>query len=132
MVTISSEKQIFVYNFPTRQEKYSIVLRSKMTCISLSRDSRYMLVNMADNEIQLIDIETAEIVRRFLGQKQNEYVIRSTFGGADQNLIMSGSEGTLSLLGKGTEIMANPMARLESLHMAQRKRHSDRDSGRSL
>ena len=93
MVTISSEKQIYVYNFVTREEEYSILLRTKMTCLSISRDSRYMLVNMADNEVQLIDIESAEIVRRFLGQKQGTYVIRSTFGGADENLIISGSEG---------------------------------------
>lgn len=92
MVTISPEKQIFVYNYVTREEEYSILLKTKMTCISISRDSRYMLVNMADNEVQLIDIETAEIVRRFLGQKQHEFVIRSTFGGADENLIISGSE----------------------------------------
>ena len=94
MVTISSERQIFVYNFVTREEEYSILLRTKMTCLSISRDSRYMLVNMADNEVQLIDIETAEIVRRFLGQKQETFVIRSSFGGADENLIISGSEGT--------------------------------------
>ncbi|KAK4690587.1 vacuolar protein sorting-associated protein 1, partial [Lecanoromycetidae sp. Uapishka_2] len=52
---------------------------------------------MADDEVQLIDIETAEIVRRFLGQKQRSCVIRSCFGGADENLIISGSEenGTL-------------------------------------
>lgn len=93
MVTISSERQIFVYNFVTREEEYSILLRTKMTCLSISRDSRYMLVNMADNEVQLIDIETAEIVRRFLGQKQEIFMIRSSFGGADENLIISGSEG---------------------------------------
>ena len=51
---------------------------------------------MADNEVQLIDIETAEIVRRFLGQKQETYIIRSVFGGADENLVISGSEGTHS------------------------------------
>ena len=93
MVTISSEAQIYVYNFVTREEEYSIQLRAKMTCLSISRDSRYMLVNMADNEVQLIDIETADIVRRFLGQKQGTFVIRSIFGGADENLIISGSEG---------------------------------------
>ena len=64
-----------------------------MTCISISRDSRYMLINMAENEVQLIDIETADLVRRFLGQRQSEFIIRSAFGGADENLIISGSEG---------------------------------------
>lgn len=95
MVTISSEQQISVYNFVTREEEYSILMRPRMTCVNISRDSRYMLINMADNEVQLIDIESAEIVRRFLGQKQDEFIIRSCFGGADENLIISGSEGKL-------------------------------------
>ena len=93
LITISSEKQIFVYNLITREEEYCLRLKTKMTCISISRDSKYMLVNMADNELQIFEIDTAEIVRRFIGQKQGEYVIRSTFGGTDENLIISGSEG---------------------------------------
>lgn len=97
LVTISNDSQIFVYNFVTKEEKYSILLKTKMTCLSISRDSRYMLINMTDNEIQLIDIETRKIVRRFLGQKQGEYVIRSSFGGADENLIISGSEGIIQV-----------------------------------
>lgn len=38
-------------------------------------------------------METTAVVRRFKGQKQGEFVIRSTFGGAAENFIVSGSEG---------------------------------------
>ena len=86
-----------MYNFVTREEQYSIFMKSDMTSLSISRDSRYMLINMTSNEVHLIDIETADIVRKFVGQKQGSFIIRSAFGGADENLIISGSEG-ISLL----------------------------------
>lgn len=92
-MTISTEKQIFVYNFVTKEEEYSLLLKHKMTSLSISKDSRHMLINMIDNEVQLIDIESTEVVQRFLGQKQGDFVIRSAFGGADENLVISGSEG---------------------------------------
>ncbi|KAI4144924.1 MAG: hypothetical protein LQ340_006491 [Diploschistes diacapsis] len=93
LVTLSDEPQIHVYNLHNREEEYSLRLNANLTSVTISRDSRYMLVNMADSELQLIDLDTAEITQRFLGQKQGEYVIRSTFGGADENLVISGSEG---------------------------------------
>ena len=93
LVIISPEREITVYNFTTWNEEYSLRLKTKLTCVRISRDSKYMLINMVDNELQLIDIASAEIVRRFQGQKQGEYIIRGSFGGADENLIISGSEG---------------------------------------
>lgn len=94
LAAISTEKKIYVYNFLTREEEYCVSLKMDLTCISISHDSRYMLVNMSDSEVQLLDIETAEVVRRFMGQKQGNYIIRSTFGGAAENFVVSGSEGT--------------------------------------
>lgn len=93
LITISTDKRICVYNFHTREEEYVVNLRVDLTCISISRDSKYMLVNMSDNEIQLLDIETADLVRRFEGQSQGQFVIRSSFGGAAENFVISGSEG---------------------------------------
>jgi hypothetical protein len=89
--------QIFVYNFITREEEYSSRMNNESTCISISKDSKYMLLNMADDELRLIEIGTGDLVQTFRGQKQGEYVIRSAFGGADQNLVLSGSEGTSKL-----------------------------------
>lgn len=93
LITISTDKRIHVYNYRTREEEYNFELKVALTCISISEDSKYMLVNMADNEIQLLEIETADLVRRFVGQKQGQYVIRSNFGGAAENFVVSGSQG---------------------------------------
>lgn len=95
-----------------------------------------MLLNMADGEVQLLDIETAEITRRFLGQKQSQFVIRSAFGGADENLIISGSEGTMSPLLAPFSSTTPPQCilssnwlitgyRLQGLYLAQGKRDFD-------
>ncbi|KAL8866612.1 MAG: hypothetical protein Q9174_006197 [Haloplaca sp. 1 TL-2023] len=118
LVAISSETQIMVYNFESREEEYTINLKHKMTSITISRDSRYMLINMANCEVQLIEIDTAEIVRRFLGQQQGEYVIRSCFGGADQNLVISGSEGRSNSVFPTVTITLTNLVRCPSLHMA--------------
>ena len=94
LVVMSQDKYITVYDLPTRTEEYSIKVSYKMTCITVSRDSKTMLVNMDNDEIHLIEIETADIVRRYVGQQQDDFIIRSAFGGADEGLVVSGSAGT--------------------------------------
>lgn len=93
LVTISTDKRIHVYNYRTREEEYNFEFQVPLTCINISQDSKYMLVNLADNEIQLLEIENCNLIRRFTGQKQGQFVIRSNFGGAAENFIISGSQG---------------------------------------
>ena len=88
------EQRIFVYDFTTREKLCEWVLEDvKLTSINISRNSHHMLISMNDNKIRLMDIDTGEVLQSFSGQKQTEFIIRSAFGGADENFIVSGSEG---------------------------------------
>lgn len=95
LVAIDTESNVHVFDFRTYEEDYCLSLPCKATSVTISRDSKYMLVNLSHGEIQLIDLETTAVVRRFRGQKQGEFVIRSTFGGAGENFVVSGSEGEI-------------------------------------
>lgn len=100
----------------------------EVTCISISEDSKYALINSTPNvsskafdfrdeetsmwsyqsqnvliclllgsgwmkkEIHLYSLEAHCLIRRYRGQKQGEFIIRSCFGGLDRNFILSGSE----------------------------------------
>ncbi|KAF8460623.1 WD40-repeat-containing domain protein [Kalaharituber pfeilii] len=93
LVVISAEKMVHVYDYITRDLEYECNLGSELTSVAVSKDSKYMIINMSTlQEVHLYDIESTTLIQRFIGQKQGEFVIRSCFGGADENLVLSGSE----------------------------------------
>lgn len=93
IVAADTAAKIHVFDFNTHEKEYSLALQSKATSVTISQDSKHMLVNLADGEIQLIDMDTTAVVRRFRGHQQGNFVIRSVFGGAAENFVVSGSEG---------------------------------------
>ncbi len=93
LIAIDERCNLHVYNFATQELVYDLALQVRATSVSISRDSRYLLVHKADREAVLIDIETRETVRRYTGQATGVYTIRADFGGANENFVISGSEG---------------------------------------
>lgn len=46
----------------------------------------------------LWDLEEARLTQRFFGRPPGTFVVRSCFGGMNANFVLSGSEGTVSLI----------------------------------
>ena len=64
-----------------------------ITAFSLSRDNRFLLVNLLNQEIHLWNIEgEINLVAKYKGHKRTRFVIRSCFGGLEEAFVASGSE----------------------------------------
>ncbi|XWS41019.1 hypothetical protein CRYUN_Cryun17cG0045300 [Craigia yunnanensis] len=83
-----------------------------ITSFSLSRDNRFLLVNLLNQEIHLWNIEgDLKLVSKYKGHKRSRFIIRSCFGGLEQAFIASGSEDSLVYIwhkGTGELIEALP------------------------
>jgi len=94
------DTRILVYDFVSREKLWEWALgeqgeEMKGTSVCVSADSRRMLVSMNRNRIKLMGVDTGEVLQVFEGHRQVDYIIRSAFGGADENFVVSGSEGVL-------------------------------------
>jgi WD repeat-containing protein 26 len=96
VVAVDDLNKIHVYNGITRELDYELELKARPTSVSISEDCRHLLVNRRDGEAQLIDLMTRNSVQKYLGHTGGEYLIRSSFGGANESFVVSGSEGELS------------------------------------
>ncbi|KAJ3947159.1 uncharacterized protein N0V96_003546 [Colletotrichum fioriniae] len=92
LVAVDDEQKIHVYNAFTRELEYEMEVKSRPTCVSISEDSRHLLLNKKDGELQLIDLVNRTSVQKFLGHTGGDFIIRSAFGGANESFVVSGSE----------------------------------------
>ncbi|KAJ3103927.1 hypothetical protein HDU97_009739 [Phlyctochytrium planicorne] len=93
MLFAISERRIRIFSLTTREELDFIEEVKSITSLHSSKDSKFVLVNVSEiQEIHLWNLEEKELIRKYVGHKQERFVIRSCFGGIHQNFILSGSE----------------------------------------
>lgn len=98
-LVVVSESTITIFDFTTYEKLWEWQLDDvKLTSVTISQDSRHMLVSMTQDKIKLLEIDTGELIQTFEGHKQTFYVIRSAFGGANQNFVVSGSESKFNIV----------------------------------
>ncbi|KAM5342580.1 hypothetical protein ACJ41O_013546 [Fusarium nematophilum] len=103
LVAVDNFQTIHVYNAITRELEFDMELKARPTSVSISQDSRHLLVNKCDGEAQLIDLVTRNSVQKFFGHTGGEFLIRSSFGGPNESFVLSGSEdGNILIWHKNT------------------------------
>ncbi|CAK8565429.1 unnamed protein product [Lathyrus sativus] len=91
-LSICKENAILFFNKETKHERF-VEEDQAITSFSLSKDSRFLLVNLLNQEIHLWNIEgDPKLVSKYKSHKRSRFIIRSCFGGYQQSFIASGSE----------------------------------------
>ncbi len=92
IISICRETAILLLDREAKVERF-IEEDQTITSFSLSRDNRFLLVCLLNQEIHLWNIEgDLKLVAKYKGHKRTRFVIRSCFGGLAQAFIASGSE----------------------------------------
>ncbi|KAK4758919.1 hypothetical protein SAY87_020220 [Trapa incisa] len=91
IISICRESAILLLDREAKVERL-IEENQTITSFSLSRDNKFLLVNLLNQEIHLWNIQEVKLVAKYRGHKRTQFVIRSCLGGLDQAFVASGSE----------------------------------------
>lgn len=96
LVAVCVNKMIHIFDYRAKVKLNEIRLDVKLTSINLSRGGHDILINTDKGGVLILD-EDGKIIMKFHEQTQGDFVIRSCFGGAMENVVVSGSEGELMI-----------------------------------
>ncbi|WPH03898.1 PLU-1-domain-containing protein [Acrodontium crateriforme] len=92
MAATTVDNHILMFDLTTRQCTAEWTMDDRLTSINFSHDGTELLLNMNDGRVLSLSAQTGDIIMRYDGAQQTEFVIRSCYGGAAQNFVASGSE----------------------------------------
>src|SRR4051794_39699389 len=93
---LCSETELRVYNLVDKSDRLLLRADHLISSITLSPSSDFLLLNFIEHEeIACLNITTDTIVSRQRGFKQKRYILHPCFAGVDDELVVSGSEGTM-------------------------------------
>ena len=91
VLSICRDTAILLIERETRAEKM-IEEEQVITSFCVSRDGRFLLLNLVNQEIHLWSVAELKLLAKYRGHKRTRFVIRSCFGGFGEAFIASGSE----------------------------------------
>lgn len=122
LVVICTDNSVHIFDHARREKLSYIRLDDKLTCVSLSRDGREMLVNLSCGEVWALGVDDGAVRHKYRGQRQGNYVIRSCYGGASEGFVVSGGEGAPGQEGTSP---AHPTPRQASTHPPRLRRRQN-------
>ncbi|KAF8268877.1 WD40-repeat-containing domain protein [Lactarius quietus] len=105
------DNSMIVYNLTTKQPRFSVSFEGTLTSVKISGDSKYAFVNHAPDEIQRWDLVLGHRAGNYVGHRQSRHMIRSCFGGVDDNFVVSGSEdGNVYIWRQGSAVLLDVLS----------------------
>ncbi|KAL1204019.1 putative WD repeat-containing protein 26 [Cardamine amara subsp. amara] len=114
IVSMSRVREISFFNRETSTVDKVIEDDDTITSFTLSKDNKYMLNNLINQEINIWCIDVNEPYKYFeySGHQRRRFIIRSCFGGYQENFVASGSEDAQVFIWHREEL-ENPLGALK-------------------
>ena len=92
----ATNNSVIIYNYTTKNEEFKLQLNDAIISTALSKLDKggYLLINSskATPVLNLFNLTTKQIERKFFGHRQERFSIKCSFGGEDENFLVCGSE----------------------------------------
>jgi WD40 repeat protein len=116
-VVANDQHSIIVYDFPNRQKLMHLSYEDvNLTSIRISTDGLSILASMNPDLIKEISMETGEVSAVSTSHTQKKFMIRSSFGGATESFVVSGSEDSKIYIWRRNEDTAEMIQVLTGHH----------------